>query len=132
MIASIREILLSSPAVAALINDRVYPLLKPLNERRACVVLKVVSDVPEYHMEGDAGWGTGRFDATCWAPTYAEASVLAKEVRKALTEFTGEAAENTIGWIEQQNRFDVEADPVEGQNMPDEYGILLDFELMLI
>ena len=126
MIAAFRAILLDAAAVATAAGDRVYPNVKPANERRVCIVLTSVADVPDYHMEGASNFSTGVMQLDIWAPTYAAAAALADAAAAALEAFAGIKAGKSIGWIEITSRNDILPDIEEGQQAPSEYGISIE------
>jgi len=132
MTAAYRSILLAASAVTSIIAQRIHDGIKPRNERLTCIVLKAVSDVPDYHFEGPSGFGPGRIQVECWAPTKAGAVALAAAAQTALENFTGVSAGISIGWIEVADKLDIDPIVEEGANVPTEYGVMFDAEYLRI
>lgn len=82
--------LLATPAVAALVADRVIPLLIPLDAPRPAIAYQRVS-TPEREdaHDGPLGPATARIQLTCEGRTYAEAKALARAVRRSLRAYRG-------------------------------------------
>jgi hypothetical protein len=133
MIAAYREILLADPTVAAAVGQRIYPGIKPLDQRQPSIVLRQISDVPDYHFNGPSGFSDGTIQVDCWGPDYASAKSLADAAQTVLENYSGTpAAGEPVGWIEISNRFDIEPVIEPGKNEPSERGIQFDAEFLRI
>ena len=86
---AVRRQLLDNAAVAALVSDRIYPLMIPQGEPLPAITYSVVA-TDEDNQEGDADTlARARVQLDCWATTYKQANDLARAVRLALPTTTG-------------------------------------------
>lgn len=110
-----RTILLAAPAVAGIVGDRVWLGIRPQNERRAGVVLTLLTGTHPHTFEGHGGYVQGRMQADCLAPDYRAAKELAKAVKDALDNYTGTVAGVAVDYIEIEEESDIPRLPLEGQ-----------------
>lgn len=86
---AVRRQLLDNASVAALVSDRIYPLMIPQGEPLPVITYSVVA-TDEDNQEGDAATlARARLQLDCWATTYKQANDLARAVRLALPTTTG-------------------------------------------
>ncbi len=85
------------------------------DERRARIVLTLISRDDDHTFDGPSGYATGTVEVACLAPTYTAAKQLAQLARAALDNFTGVSDGTTFGYIEVTNEKDVPAAPLVGQ-----------------
>lgn len=71
----------SDATVAALISDRVFPLVVPQDVTRPAIAYLVVSQPREYSHSGAADFAFTRIQLTCEGTTYANAKALIAAVK---------------------------------------------------
>lgn len=76
--------LLAWPAVAAVVGDRMSPVVLRQGTTAAALVYQRLYAQRSYSLAGAAGWTETQVQITCWSTSYAQARTLADEVRKAL------------------------------------------------
>jgi hypothetical protein len=89
------------------VGDRVYPRILPKSVVYPCMSYQIIPAVGPVKVHSDAhddGLGSGLFMRTriqldCWAKTYREADILAREVRQRLHGFSGLMGDLLIGSI---------------------------------
>ena len=123
---TVRTILTGSESVAARATGGIHFNAAPQNERRARIVLTTVDDLTEFNHEGRAGWGTGRIQVDCLAPTYPEAKLLAQAVRDAID---GAEIGDDVGYLRCESARDIPTAPLSGQAVPT-YGVSVDVVFM--
>jgi len=116
----------NSDGVKSIVADRIYFGIRPQDERRALVVLSLVSDVPGHTLDGPDGTATGRMQVNCLAPTYAQAKILAAAVDLVLDGYTGESDGTIIAYIETENMKDIPAMPLVGAATAATFGVSVD------
>lgn len=93
--ADIEEVLpfflMADAAVAALVDDRVYPLVIPIEAARPAIAFQRIS-TPEREdaFDGPVGSVTARIQLTFESTTYTDAKRLARACRRRLNGFHGE------------------------------------------
>jgi len=75
--------------VAALVGDRIYPLLVPQDADLPALAYQRISGVPIYAHDGPPGLARARVQITCLGRSYSEAKDLAARVRAALSGYRG-------------------------------------------
>lgn len=98
---ALRTLLLETPEVAALVGDRIAPLMLPEEASLPALTYVVVFDNPDEHQEGASGISTTNIQFSAWAigteqeSGYSATRRLAKAVRRALLgrRFTAEGIE---------------------------------------
>lgn len=113
-----RTLIVNAPAVAAIAQDRVYLGAAAQNERRARVVLTLVTATHPHTFEEHGGYVQGRMQADCLAPDYKTAKQLTEAVKNALDNYTGTTAGIAIDYIEVEDESDIPRLPLEGQAVP--------------
>ena len=99
---AIRTKLVGAAAVTAIVGTRIHAIKLPQNATMPAITYQVVSDIPEYDMEGDAGVSTMRLQVECHDrerqgyDAYNGARVLGAAVRAALSGFKGTIGSDTI------------------------------------
>lgn len=77
MEADLIGMLAASPAVLAIVSDRVTPLARTQGAALPAVVVQRIGGGPEMADDGSAGIQGARVQVDCWASTYGEAKDLA-------------------------------------------------------
>lgn len=123
---SIRKLLTDPGTLNPVLGDRCYLGNAPQNERRARVVLTVLSKQYPHAHDGDAGYQTGNVQVACLAPTYQQAQELAKAVRRKLDGYEGFGvnAQVEILHLEIEDAEDIQRETFAGQGDPT-YGVAL-------
>jgi len=88
---AVRDVLLASPEVVALVDARVYPLVAPQGVARPFVVLTLVSAVP-YHTHTDVPADlleAARVQVRTYGPEYVAVHAVAKAVDDVLGALSG-------------------------------------------
>jgi len=80
---TLRLQLINSP-VGDEVGERVYPVRLPQGATIPAVVYQRISTDPVRSHSGNSGLATVRFQLSCWAETYDEASTIAEKIRTAL------------------------------------------------
>lgn len=109
---ALATLLLGTSAIASLIGNRLTWLVRVQNSPLPSLVLNVISNVPEYSDEGDAGLKQARVQIDCWALTYASAKALARAVKARLSGMreTASGVEFSAAWVDlEQDLFDTGA-----------------------
>lgn len=92
IIEAIRTILLETPAVAAIVGDRIYPVTAPDAPTYPFLVLTKATGVGQYDMRGDAGLENARIQVDVQVDDGASACITLKAaVRRRLSGFKGGA-----------------------------------------
>lgn len=121
-----RLILTEAAPVADLVDGRVYFGVRPQDERRACIVLSLVSSNRAHTFDGAGGYTQGRLQVDCFAPTYPAAKGLANAAQDALDNFAGTKDETAIDYIETSDARDVPVVVPQGREGPATYGVTFD------
>lgn len=126
-VKAIRELILGSTAVVAIVGDRVFP------QRRgaaagACVVVSLVDGRPQQYTRGTLGLSRRRYQLTCLAGTYEAADALAEAVKASIDAVQGTYGGVYVNSILVTGEGDIPyIDPeIEQQT---EYGIRVDAEM---
>jgi hypothetical protein len=85
----LRNMLINDAGVSALINQRIWAGLAPLNPTYPVVVFTVASTVDLYSAQGASGYRTKRMQFDSYAPKYNDALAVSEAIRAALQSFTG-------------------------------------------
>jgi len=75
------------PALAALVGNRVYPLVLPQNVALPAMTYQRISTLRVRSHSGPSGLAHPRFQFACWADSYAEAANVTRVLRLALDGF---------------------------------------------
>lgn len=70
--------------LAGVANGKRYWTRAPQGEVPPYVVLRRVSGLSDYHMQGNSGYETNRVQADCYGATYKEAETTARAVKQAI------------------------------------------------
>lgn len=89
MIEALIALLLSDPAIAALVATRIYPGARPQGSSLAALVLNKISGAPVYTDDGESALTSMRVQIDAWGATYTEAELLARGVKARLSGFVG-------------------------------------------
>jgi hypothetical protein len=84
-----RSILLASSGVTALVGTRVNFGTHPQGQPYPALVLNVISDAEDYHMNGPNGLFQGRVQVDCYGLTYGAAKAASRAVRALLHCYRG-------------------------------------------
>lgn len=87
---AIKEILTDDAAVAALIANRVYPVILPQHPVLPAVTYSEISSIGDIHMSGPSGLVQSRFQFSVWGSTTASVSQVSQAVKSALNGFVGD------------------------------------------
>lgn len=121
-----RNLLTADETVAPLVADRVYFINRPQDERRASIVLNLVSStIPDMTFNG-SDYVTGRMQLSCLAPTYPQAKALAQAARDAIDGFSGTNDGTAIGYIVIDSFRDIPVLPLQGAGQPATFGVSVD------
>lgn len=104
-LATVRAVLIADSTVAALVSDRISPVETAQATSWPCVVLSVITDEPQNHLQGFANLDLYTVALDAWAYTYAAALQLANACRTAL---------QSAGYLcagRNNDQFDFEKDP---------------------
>jgi hypothetical protein len=101
------EYLKNDVAVAALIDNRLYPVVIPQDVDKPAAAFQRISRAGEHtHDIGPDGWATVRMQYTCQAATVLAAKNVAAAIREALDGFSGDMEGMTIGGCTVVNEWD--------------------------
>lgn len=89
ILEALTSFLTGTPAIAAIVGDRVYPKKSPQGEQRPSIVWHQISGRTDHVQEGASGYAEARVQLEFQALTYAEAAAAADAVRLALDGFSG-------------------------------------------
>jgi hypothetical protein len=129
---SIRKLLTSAGTLTPILGDRVFLGNAPQDERRARVVLNVLSKTFPHCHDGRAGYQTGTIQVACLAPTYQHAHELADAVRLRLDMYEGFGVtpQVEILHLEIEDAEDIEREPFDGQGEAT-YGVAMPCRFIL-
>jgi hypothetical protein len=127
---AIRSLLLNAQPVTAVVQDRVYFLTRPQNERRACCILTLAGLTRPHTMDGAAGYATGTVRVDVLASTYKDVKELAAAVVATLDGYSGTEEGVNVGYLECESEEDIEQAPLEGQAVPQQYGISIEVSFL--
>lgn len=97
--------LLSQPALAGLVGNRIHPRMSPQGTELPRITYRVVTNQPVHSQTGRSGLERYRVQIDCWAKTFSEMVKVAKAIKNAIdgtkgtwgaTEFSGIFVENEI------------------------------------
>lgn len=123
------QLLRETPAVTLKCSDRVYPGMRPQNERRACLVLTRVKTTKFPTMQGTSKTERGVIQCDALAPEYGEAKELAAAVSSVLEGYSGSVAGTTFHWCQIDDASDIPMLPLEGKAEPT-FGVSLEIQFM--
>jgi hypothetical protein len=86
---ALRTYLLDDPAIAAVVDNRVFVSIIPQGETRASIVVSLISGRGDHHMEGASGLARPRLQIDAWAPDADVATALGNAVRDRIDGFSG-------------------------------------------
>lgn len=95
---SLRTALVSAPAVAAIVNARIYPVVAEDTAATPYITYMNASSTRAPSMSAPGTLRNARIQIDCWAATYAQAKALAAAVRAAVE---GSAAFKAVLLLEQ-------------------------------
>jgi hypothetical protein len=115
-----RVLLVTNPAVAAIVGDRVYHNVRPANERRPSIVLARISTFFARRFGGDFGFTKGRIQVDCLAESYQTAKELAAAAKARLDQYKSRQPVEGVRfiYIEVEDERDLSAAPLQGQASP--------------
>ena len=114
--------------VAALIEDRIYPMYLPQGETRAAVTYQQVSGVDGTTTDGALGLVDSRWQFTCWSSSHPTCLALMEAVRALWSFFAGTVAGVTIQGTQVLDRGDVPALNDQAEALT-RYGKYLDVQI---
>jgi len=85
----LRALLKADAATAALVGSRIDWGVRPQGKPLPAVVMNVISDAEDYHMNGPNGLFQGRVQVDCYGLTYVAAKAVSRAVRTALHTYRG-------------------------------------------
>lgn len=85
----LRAFLLASTPIAALVTDRVFPIMLKQGEKETSIVYTRISGQGDHWMQGPTGLARPRYQIDCWALAAAEATALANLVKERLDGYRG-------------------------------------------
>lgn len=118
----ITEILVNNEAVAAIVGDRVYPVVIPQTKDMPCLVYLLTSNDPSNYNSGAAVNDRRSFSVYVVARKYSEVDDLSEKVRLALDRYSGGSVQNIF--------YQTESDDFEQETML--YVRVMDFQLRLV
>lgn len=108
--------LLADGGLAALVSNRIYPVARPQGSMLPSIAVAIVSNVPVYANDGEAGIAEARVQIDCWGATYGSVKMVARAVTASLSAFFG----TVDGRVFQYVLLDAERDSREsGSNAPE-------------
>jgi hypothetical protein len=106
-------------ALADKVGDRVYLGAGPQDERRARIVLTLLTSTLPQCFDGPGGYRYGTIQASCLAPDYRAATELADAVAAALNGFAGPAPSGVVlHYVEPTEIEDIQRETFEGKGLP--------------
>jgi len=99
------QILTGDGAVAALVMDRVYPIVTPQGAELPAVVYQRISGPRDETMDGPSGLASPRYQFSCIGRGYGEMVAVAEAVRRALDGFRGDVGGVHVDSILMLNEF---------------------------
>jgi hypothetical protein len=105
--AKVRDILINSPELAALVADRIYPVTIPQDEALPCLVCSVVSETPSDCKEESSHQDDIRMQVSVFSKTYKQAVQIKEALRKTLDRYTDSSIAN-IRYLNFQELFEKE------------------------
>ncbi|HUX17239.1 MAG TPA: DUF3168 domain-containing protein [Phycisphaerae bacterium] len=126
---AIFSILTADGALAALVDDRVFPLQRRQGTALPAVVYQQISGPRAHDLTGPIGWVESRYQITCWAATYTGAGDVADAVREAIDGNSGTTASVDIDHIFVVDEGDMPSLAAGNQQL-EMYGKRLDIEVV--
>lgn len=80
----VRDLLVATPAVSAIVGKKVYPVLVPEDAAPPYVSLARISTTPVNHLRGFGSLDQHTVDVGCYSTSYADLLVLRDAVRTCL------------------------------------------------
>ena len=103
---AIYDILKNDSAVAALVVERIYPTLIPLDTDLPAISFNQISEFPINALTNDTDILKTRFQFDCIANTFDQAKAIGSAVIAVLQRYSGTAATIVVIDIEYNNRVD--------------------------
>lgn len=110
--------LVTDPAIAAVVGDRIYMNVRPADERRPCLVLTRVSTFFARRFGGDASTTKGRMQVDAFAESFQVMAELADKVRDRIDGFSGTVAGTRLLYCEVEDERDLPSAPLAGRATP--------------
>lgn len=127
--AAIRSVLLASPAMAALIGNRVFPVLAPATAPLPFVTWRRISVQRQQSMAGPIGMPTVYLSVDVFAETYEAARTLADAIRQVLDGWGGEMNDVSVASVSLTNEADGFV-TLAGGDLPPVYTVQLTFAVL--
>lgn len=105
--ADLRAYILGDVAVAALVVDRMYPLVIPQGGRQPCIVYAKQGRNVQQLFCGADGLHMTMFDIDCYATIYDDAVALANAVTARLRNFSGTMGATRVPRVFLETEFDL-------------------------
>lgn len=119
--AGLHAFLLADPAVAALIDTRLTPLILPQDPAYPAATYQRISASRLRSVDGPAGRGKPRLQLDCWGATYAQAKALAAAAGRALDGYKGLMGSVQVDAVSLDNEQDVH------EEEPEVYRVIQDY-----
>jgi Protein of unknown function (DUF3168) len=81
---ALRTHLLNDPAIAALVDTRIFPLVLPQGIMATSIVYTLISGIGDHHMDGPSGLNRPRYQIDAWAASIDAASNLADKIKERI------------------------------------------------
>ena len=117
---ALRSILADAPEVSAIVETRIHPGELPQGATLPALSYRLITAAPQYAMDASDGVTESRVEINCWSEgseglsAYAEAKLLARAVKSALSGYTGTVLGVDIQGAFISNETDLRADAAGG------------------
>ena len=122
----IYSLLSNSTAVTALVNTRIYPLIRDQADGLPAITYQTISGIRDYDLGGPNGLVDARVQINCFAATQLGAAELSAVVRNLLNGFKGGAAGYTVDCMLLDDESDLPVFDMENEAM-NVYAKTMDF-----
>jgi len=93
---SLRQYLAAQSNIAALVGERIYPVVLPQSAAFPALTYSRTSGGHDYTLKGSSGMAMPTFELDCWGETYDAADELAEAIRLKLNGFNGTMGDTEV------------------------------------
>lgn len=113
----LRSTLLAWDDLSSLIEDRLFSRVAPQGVQAPYVVMLRVSSPVQYHLSGEAGIATPRYQFSCYGKEHGQSRAVAAAIRGCLSGFRGPMGSTRVRWVSIEDVRDLYEDRADGEQI---------------